>query len=435
MFFSHLSAYIDPGTGSMLVTIVIGIAATLIYAMKGLFIKLKARLTGGRVQDVSSTKIPYVIYSDSKRYWNVFGPICDEFERRQIPLTYYTQSQDDPVFEQDYKYITAEFIGEGSKGFARLNILHAGTVLSTTPGLDVYQWKRSKNVDRYIHIFHDVTEATGYRMFGMDYYDDILLSGAFQGDYIRKLEELRGLPAKRLHVVGSTYLDGMKARAEAEGTGKSSAGNASAAVGVSRTVLLAPSWGVSSILNRFGADILNALIATGYDIIVRPHPQMKTSDPELLAELMRRFPDGEHFSWNFDNDNFDVLRRSDIMITDYSGIMFDYCLIFDRPLMYADTSFDKAPYDAAWIDGPVWHIDILKDLGKRLDPADFANMKACIDEVLESDVYRAGREKVRETVWQNEGKAAVETVDYMTEGTSGANADTQCAGESKDDDR
>ena len=401
-------AYIDPGTGSMLVTIIIGVAATLIYAMKGLFIRLKTKLSGGKVQTVSDTKIPYVIYSDSKRYWNVFGPVCDEFERRQIPLVYYTQSSDDPGLKKEYKYVKAEFIGEASRGFARLNVMRAGTVLSTTPGLDVYQWKRSKNVDRYVHIFHDVTEATGYRMFGMDYYDEILLSGEFQGKYIRKLEELRGLPAKELRVVGSTYLDAMKARAEAEGV-------ASVSDGHSRTVLLAPSWGTSSILNRFGADILNALISTGYDIIVRPHPQMKTSDPQLLADLMKSFPDGEHFSWNFDNDNFDVLRRSDIMITDYSGIMFDYSLIFDRPLMYADTDFDKAPYDAAWIDGPVWHIDILKTLGKRLDASDFADMKKCIDEVLSSDVYKAGRDAVRDTVWQNQGKAAKAVVDALTE--------------------
>ena len=461
MLTKQLAAYIDPGTGSMLVTIIIGIAATLIYAVRGLFIRLKTAFAGGREKEAAGDAPAYVIYSDSKRYWNVFGPVCDEFERRGIPLTYYTQSKDDPAFTRDYRHITCKFIGEGSRAFAFLNHLRAGTVLSTTPGLDVYQWKRSKNVERYIHIFHDVTEATGYRMFGMDYYDDILLSGEFQGGYIRKLEELRNLPPKRLAVVGSTYMDAMKARRDAQcaepvavagsagvtpdntaatpdntvttpdntaavpdntdttsGNTDTTPGNTAAA----RTILLAPSWGASSILNRFGARMLAALISTGYDIIVRPHPQMRISAPDLLDGLMKQFPDGPHFSWNFDNDNFDVLSRSDLMITDYSGIMFDYCLIFDRPLMYTETPFDKAPYDAAWIEGPVWHIDILSTLGRGLREEDLDDMKACIDAVIGSDVYREGREKVRATVWQNVGGAAAAVVDYMTAG-AGEEAD------------
>lgn len=51
-------------------------------------------------------------------------------------------------------------IGAGNKAFAKLNFLHAVVVLSTTPGLDVYQWKRSENVDYYIHIFHSAGEVT-----------------------------------------------------------------------------------------------------------------------------------------------------------------------------------------------------------------------------------------------------------------------------------
>ena len=425
-------AYIDPGTGSMLFTILIGILATVMYALRGLKIKLKYLLGGGQSAGQSGDRIPYVIYSDSKRYWNVFKPICDEFERRQVPLTYLTQSEDDPVFGAGYKYITAEFIGAGNKAFARLNVLKAGTVISTTPGLDVYQWKRSKDVDRYIHVFHDATEGTGYRMFGIDFYDDILLTGEFQERYLRKLEELRDLPAKRMYVTGSLYLDAMErqrealeaARGEADvqeapaaGAGEAAAADEAPAAmtggAAARTVLLAPSWGESSILNRFGEQILDALIATGYDIAVRPHPQMKTSDPELLDALMKKYPDGEHFAWNFDNDNFDILSRSDIMITDFSGVMLDYALIFDRPLVYADTDLDLSPYDAAWIDETVWRLQILPLLGRRLDEADFPRMKEVLDGVMSNDVYREGREQVRETAWQYRGEAAVRTVDYI----------------------
>ena len=94
-----LTLYIDPGTGSMLFSILIGAAATLFFLAKALFLKLKLFFSGkkGGVAADSSYK-KYVIYCEGKQYWNVFKPVADEFEKRGIELTYYTSAKDDPVF-------------------------------------------------------------------------------------------------------------------------------------------------------------------------------------------------------------------------------------------------------------------------------------------------------------------------------------------------
>ena len=48
------------------------------------------------------------------------------------------------------------------------------------------------------------------------------------------------------------------------------------------------------------------------------------------------------------------------MISDFSGVIFDYAFIFRRPVIYADTSFDPSPYDACWLkDEPIWSFEIL----------------------------------------------------------------------------
>ena len=401
--------YIDPGSGSMLVTVIIGIVSTLLFAFKNQFIKLKFRISGGKGEKVSTEneKMPYVIFSDSKRYWNVFKPICDEFEKRETVCRYWTASPDDPALDVPYNYVKCEFIGESNKAFARLNTMKAGICLATTPGLDVYQWKRSKNVDWYVHTYHAVDEGTGYRMFGCDFFDTVLLTGDFQERYIRMLEEMRNIPAKEVKTVGCTYLDDMmKRRLELEAENEENDKKPF-------TVLLAPSWGDGSILNRFGEKILNALVKTGYRIVVRPHPQSAVSDPELLKSLKEKFPDNDMFSWNSDNDNFKVLSESDIMITDFSGIIFDYTFIFDKPLIYAETSWDTAPYDAAWIEEEVWRLQILPELGKQLEEKDFDNIKEVIDSVSDSDVYRNGRRKYSEMAWMFKGESAERTVDYL----------------------
>ena len=80
-----------------------------------------------------------------------------------------TASEDDPAFGCDIPGVRAEFIGKGNKAFSKLNFLNATVLLSTTPGLDVYQWKRSKGVKYYVHIPHAASEIVLYMMFGIDY--------------------------------------------------------------------------------------------------------------------------------------------------------------------------------------------------------------------------------------------------------------------------
>ena len=140
--------YIDPGTGSMLFTILIGVLGALVYAFRNVLMKAKFAITGGRKsKDGEASRIPIVIFTDSKRYWNLFRPICNELEKRQIPALYLTASEDDPALsETKYTFVRTEFAGKGNRAFAKMNMIRADVVLSSTPGLDDYQWKRSRGV-------------------------------------------------------------------------------------------------------------------------------------------------------------------------------------------------------------------------------------------------------------------------------------------------
>ena len=402
--------YIDPGTGSMLFTIIIGAVSAGFFVLQKFKLKLKFLLSGGKAVTADEDKIPYVIFSDSKRYWNVFKPVCDEFEKRKIDVQYWTMSEDDPAFSEKYNHVKTLFIGEGNKAFSKLNIMNAGVVLATTPGLDVLQWKRSPNVGKYVHILHQPGDTTFYRMFGLDHYDAVLISGEYEERQLREIEKLRGIPRRDTCLTGITYLDTMKARYEALKKDTKDSGKNS---GI-KTVLLAPTWGETAILSRFGERIISALVSTGYNIIIRPHPQSFESEKDLMNSLMSKFPESDKMHWNRDNDNFDVLSRSDIMITDFSGVMFDYALIFDRPFIYADIEFDKSPYDAAWLEEDMWTLKILPHIGIPLKEEDFDNIREVIDRTVNDESLEKGRERARKETWANPGEAASRTVDYLT---------------------
>ena len=401
--------YIDPGTGSMLFSILIGIVGTLVFFGQKVLITIRFIISGGKIKQLNSSKIPYVIFSDHKRYWNVFKPICDEFERRKTPVVFWTASPDDPALEESYSYVKTEFIGSGNKAYAKLNMMNAGTVLATTPNLQILQWKRSRNVERYVHIPHSVDDMMVYRMFGLDFYDAVLLSGEFQKKNIRALEERRKTKKKDLVVVGCPYLDVMAARYNAQ---KHALSDKKERI----SVLLAPSWGEKAIFATFGEEILKALVDTGFDITIRPHPQSFISEKNLIEPLQKKYPDSEHLHWNRDNDNFDVLASSDILITDFSAIMIEYSLVFDKPFIYADTSFNPATYDAAWFKEPVWQIRVLPQLGIPLAKKDFPNLRQIIEKTLASSEFKENRRRISDEARQNKGKAAVAAVDYLTKG-------------------
>ncbi len=395
--------YIDPGTGSMLFTILIGILGVARYLMKIWWVKLRFLLSGGGKKNVSENKSPLVIFSDDKRYWSIFAPIIRILDEAGFPVVYYTASEDDAAFCAPFQNFKAEFIGHGNRGFAKLNFLKAYIVLSTTPGLDVLQWKRSPEVDWYVHIPHAPTDLTVYRMFALDHYDAVMGGGEFQKNQLRELEMIRGFPEKEFIKVGIPYMDEMKKRLDA----------AKDFHAHPRTVLLAPSWGPSSILNKYGERFIDTLLKTGYHIIIRPHPQSFTSEIPLMEKLTAKYPASEQLEWNRDTDNFDVLRRSDIMISDFSGVMFEFALIYDKPIIYTDTHFDPAPYDAWWLDSEIWTFRVLPWLGRKLSEEDLPHIGEMIEDCVSSGDFAEGRRKAREECWANPGCGARFAADYL----------------------
>ena len=396
--------YIDPGTGSALFSILIGAAATVYFLGRALIIKLKVVLSGGKAVNTASVEQPFVIYNEGKQYWNVFKPVLDEFEKHKTGLLYLTSSQDDPVFDTSWNFIKPEYIGEGNRAFARLNMLRAGVCLMTTPGLDVYQLKRSKMVKHYAHILHAPSDATMYRLFGFDYFDSVLLTGDYQAEDIKTLERQRNIPEKKLITVGCSYLDVYAEKIK----------NIPSEENHPFTVLVSPSWGPSAILTRYGEKLLDPLSVSGWRIIIRPHPQSKKSESEMLEHLQARYKDKSNIEWDFERENIYSLNKADIMISDFSGIIFDYMFLRDKPVLYVSQDFDLRPYDADDLDHELWQFKTVKEAGIELREEDFQRITEVIKNAGDSENLKQARKRARETAWQYPGEAGKRIYEFMT---------------------
>ncbi|MDR2102960.1 MAG: CDP-glycerol glycerophosphotransferase family protein [Treponema sp.] len=408
LFSIPLFAYIDPGTGSMLFSLLTGVAVTFFFFMKNIMLKIRGGLLLKDGVKKQSSRYSLAIYSEGKQYWNVFKPILEELSRREIPCAYYTSGEDDPGLSASLPPVHAEYIGKGNAAYRFLNFLEADICLMTTPGLDVFQLKRSPGVRRYAHILHMVTDASGYRLFGIDYYDAVLLSGEYQQKDIRTLEKKRGFPEKKLFVIGCTYLDVMAEHL---------AGLPAKKPGNTKTVLVAPSWGRNGILTRYGLKMLAPLAKSSYHIIIRPHPQSMISEKKTIEALEETLASYANVEWNFDAENLNALSRSDALISDFSGIIFDYAFLFGRPVLYPRFDFDKRPYDMADIEEEAWTFRAVREIGLPLQEESFGDIEKILDGLINAGKERGdtiGRLRGEAYMYPGEaGKRAVDALDIM----------------------
>lgn len=386
---SAAHAYLDPGTGSMLVSALIGIAATAVFFVKNLYFKLSTlrfRLTG---RGVPKSEGGIVFYSEGRQYWRTFKPVVEAMISQQQKVVYLTSDEADPGLSVDSEYLVGRYIGTGNRAFAALNLLEADICVLTTPGLDVLQITRSPMVKHYCHIVHAPTDLATYKLFSFDYFDSILCSGEHQKRSARYLEQLRGTKEKLLLDTGCCYLDVLAQEMNvfsAQSEGFLPASNIdhilSPATSPSRKLLLAPTWGANGMLGRFGLTLLLPLAKAGFSLCVRPHPQSRNHEQDLLASIQKELEPFPSVTWDTEASPIRAMQWADMIISDYSGIVFDYAFILERPVITLQFTPDLRGMEANDLPWPAWEFGIFPQIGATITPEQVGELPEIIDTLL-----------------------------------------------------
>ncbi|MFZ1689148.1 MAG: CDP-glycerol glycerophosphotransferase family protein [Flavobacteriales bacterium] len=105
--------------------------------------------------------------------------------------------------------------------------------------------------------------------------------------------------------------------------------------GIRPCVLIAPTWGESSLLYRFGRELVDRLIKH-YDVILRPHPWRIEQLSDLLSALKSDYASNPRFRYDDAVDSKGSMDTADLMISDYSGAAFEFALAYLRPVIFID---------------------------------------------------------------------------------------------------
>lgn len=364
-------AYLDPGTGSMLLSVIVGVVSSVYFFVRRLPALIRAIFFkfSGNKDDLKKNAI--VFYAESAAYWSTFQPILEALIRKGFSATYLTSDENDPIFKSELKnHIHAKFIGRGQTAYTALGFLEAEVFALTTPGIDVLQIRRSPGVKNYVHIVHAVGDIHTYKLFSYDYYDTVLCSGPAQIKSLRTLETLRRTKPKELKLLGCPYMDKLVMRSAEFNSPEEN------------TLLVAPTWGANGLLTRTGSLIPKILAQAGYHVILRPHPQSFVSDAVLMDRLTEELKDTPNIEWDRNPDGFKSLSRAKLMISDVSGVIFDFAFTFLRPVIAVGNGPLKAGFEAWTIPHPAWEMEALHSLGKRILPGQEHEILGTVKELL-----------------------------------------------------
>ena len=395
-------AYVDPGTGSMLLSLILSVVGTLFFAFHLFIIKFK-HFFYFRDKNKLKNKLPIAIFSEGKHYWKIFEPILEEFEKRNIKVSFLTCNKDDYVFNKNYKYVNPKYIGKGYSAMTKMAFLHADICLMTTPQLDVLQLKRSKFCNHYVHIFHSISGSNDYRLFALDYYDSVLCDAEFQINDIRAMEEARNLPSKELKIVGSPYMDYMKEQAKKLDINKNDV----------FTVLLAPTWGPDGLLSKYGSILIDKLLKKDYNIIIRPHPQSLLVEKNIIDSLKHKYSDNKKIKFDFENDNLKSMAISDILISDFSGIMFEYAFLFNRPFLYVNKNMNDDIYDYSELGEKPLRYQVMNQIGMELNDENIYQIDKIVESLKNNEQIKEKINMYKNIFWDKQGCGAKNVVDYL----------------------
>lgn len=402
-----LLAYLDPGTGSLLFSLILGLITTSYFVVRTGYEKVSMRVLGvfGKEKRQWNKFRPLVLFSDGKQYYSSFKPLLDELARRRLPCSYLSTDPQDPILQLDGELVDARCLGTGPIAWATLSRLQAKVCLTTTPGLDVLAFKRSKTTAKYIHFVHSPTDKAFNKPFSFDYFDTVVLNGPHQVRTLSYLEKLRGTRAKRLPMLGCVYYDHLVEKRD----------RMLKAVSKKRglSVLVAPTWGKNGLLSRFGEKVLRPLLDKGFNVTLRPHPQSYMSEKPLLEFLRKQLAGYQNFHWDDGSDAMESMAHSDVMVSDISGVVFDYAFLFEKPVISIQFAPELRGTEANDLPYQPWELTVLNSIGRQVDEADIGSLPEIVPAMLNNTKQRAIIQQLRDEYVANFGNAAVHIIDEV----------------------
>lgn len=274
-----------------------------------------------------------VFYSESSIYYLYFAGLIEYIlDNSDYEICYITSDLKDPVFELESERFKVFYISNLLLSFVTI-FLDVKVFIMTMTDLNQFHIKRSTKNVNHIYLFHAIMSTHMiYRKGAFDHYDTIFCVGPHHVEEIKRTEEMYGLKSKELVEVGYHWLE--KIHADHQEFKRLHSKNIDAPL----TMLIAPSWGEGNIMETCINELVSALIGVGNKVVLRPHPEIFKRNKKTISLLETKYENEPLFQLEKKLTSADSFHQSDVLITDWSGIAFEYAFGTERPVLFINTS-------------------------------------------------------------------------------------------------
>ncbi len=352
-----------------------------------------------------------VIYSERSGFYKYFEALIEGLlEKSNLTIHYVTNDPKDAIFERSKENprIRPYYIGQ-KKLIPLMMRMDADIVVMTTPDLETYYIKRSlvrKDVE-YIYLPHDMMSVhMGFRKGALDHFDTVFCTGPHVSREVRATERVYSLPEKTLVPFGYPLAEKLEASCLALEAHK----NAKC------EILIAPSWQEDNLLDSCVDKLIASLRAADTHLTVRPHPEYVKRYPDRIAALTERYagvPE-EELTFELDFTTNRSVYSSDLLITDWSGIAYEFCFATKKPVLFVNTKMKvENPEWEAIGETPV-EISLRSHVGIALEKDELDRVADAVNDLFtHAESYRAQITDVQNAHLYSYGSAGAEGVRYI----------------------
>ncbi|MBR4542967.1 MAG: membrane protein insertase YidC [Lachnospiraceae bacterium] len=348
-----------------------------------------------------------VFYSEKNGFYKYFEDvIVGILEGSDVVIHYITSDPDDDVFKLADERFRVYYIGE-NKLIVLMMKMDADVVVLTTPDLQKYHIKHSmvREDIEYIYMDHAVASANlTLRKHALDAFDTVFVTNERMAMEMRAMEEKYDLPKKKLIKYGYALIDNMiAAYGESHGEDK---------IDETRPdrkpdILIAPSWQTDNIMDLCIEEVLDRLGGGDYHVIVRPHPQYVRHFEDKLNYLSKKYEENPCIEFQLDFSSNKTVFDADVLITDWSGIAYEYAFTTLKPVLFINTPMKIMNPDYKEIDVIPFDIEARDQVGISVAPDKLDEIADRVNRLLTEEVYsKESLRNVRDKYLYNVGKSA-----------------------------
>lgn len=348
-----------------------------------------------------------VFYSEKNGFYKYFKSVIEIIlKKTDIVIHYITSDPKDEVFALANDNFQVYYIGE-NKLIVLMMKMEADIVCMTMPDLQKYHIKRSMVKDdiEYVYIDHGIGSVNMMlRKHALDYFDTVFASNELAYQEIRAMEKTYNLKEKHLVKWGSGLIDNMIAAYDRKEETENE----------KKTILIAPSWQEGNLLDLCIDPILEQLLKKDYLVILRPHPQYVRHFEEKLHALADRYKEHDNFELQLDFASNDTVFNADVLMTDWSGIGYEYSFTTLKPTLFINTPMKVMNPDYKEIGVVPFDIEIRDQVGISVETDSLSTLGDVIDRLLDDKEYsKEAMAAVRDKYLYNVSKSGPIGADYL----------------------